>query len=260
MVENQKKISSPHIVKSGFGESKIIYEKGETESFNNFVRIFPFNIYLNAAKRFVPYFFQRSIKPALMDDQSQTIHLLLIGYGTMGEEIVKEVIGYWRTWYQDSDRKDTLLKITFIDMKDSDDKRIRLIEWMKEKQYFSWKIMIESYDMKIPSAQFLYGDWIEEIRSSLPTLCVICLSNPTTAFTAALELSHIFEKEIGKTHEDCNKIPDIYIRLIKRDGVEEFIDTINNIANYSHLIPYTIVESGVEWNDEMEKRFPVKES
>jgi len=216
------------------------------------IRFTHFNMYHRAATELCLYIWSDVLIPDMVRDPSKNPHLLLIGYGTMGEEFVKQLIRRWNEDQSDLNLHNRTLVFSILDYKDSEDKTARLRIWMKEKRYPPEKIDIRSFSMKIPSSEFLEGEWMKSENSSRITASVICLSNPTLAISSALELSHLFQNQI---HEEKRSSP-IYVRLIRADGVEQFIDLLNNKKQYANLKPYTVVEYGLYWDEELEKQFP----
>jgi hypothetical protein len=220
-------------------------------------------MYTKAAEKLVPFICNDIIFKKPGYEGIQNIHILLIGVGTMGEEIIKQFIEIWEKYITNPSSQSAVLTVTIIDYKEARDKADRLRLWMKENKYHSENIKIRDFPYKVPSADFIGGNFLKTNNPNEPPLppvsaVIICLANPTLAMTTALEIAPVITKHQIPVEDSPQNTPPVYIRFIRNDEITHFISILKKQEAFSKFIPYTVAEYGGFWNEEFEKRFPEK--
>ena len=223
---------------------------------------FHFNMYTRAAKKLVPYIWQDITKNKPEGEMSTGFHILLIGLGTMGEEISKQFIERWKDVIANQPHSKSILTYTFVDYKEAGEKAKRLQQWIEEMKYPADNILIRYYPYKVPSAEFFDGKFLKDDPEGRPvppvSAVIICLANQTLAMTTALEIVPIIKKNLENSSSVIQSLPPVYIRFIRNDEITNFIHLLKKQAPFSILFPYTVAEYGAFWNEELDKKFPEK--
>jgi len=223
---------------------------------------FHFNMYTRAAKKLVPYIWEDIEKNKSEGEMSKGFHILLIGLGTMGEEISKQFIERWKDVIANQPNPKSILTYTFVDYKEAGDKAKRLQQWIEEMKYPADNIVIRYYPYKVPSAEFFDGKFLKDDPEGRPvppvSAVIICLANQTLAMTTALEIVPIIKKNLENSSSVIPSLPPVYIRFIRNDEITNFIHLLKKQAPFSILFPYTVAEYGAFWNEELDKKFPEK--
>jgi hypothetical protein len=226
-------------------------------------QFFHFNMYTRAAKKLVPYIWDDLITPEPDRTVTAGFHILLIGVGTMGEEVCKQFIERWNRENKYRTDPKPCLTISLLDYKDAGDKAKRLQLWIQEMKCPQNTVIIRYYAIKVPSAEFLDGNYLRTDPEGRPvpplSAVIICLANPTLAMTTALEIVPV----IRKSRQTCPgtelQFPPVYIRFIRNDEITRFIYLLKKQEPFSIFTPYTVAEYGAFWNDDLELRFPYKQ-
>jgi len=225
-------------------------------------QFFPFNMYTRAAKKLTPCIWEKIATTKPDDKKTGGVHLLLIGVGTMGEEICKQFIEHWNREIKELPDPKPRLTLTLIDYKESADKAQRLHQWIEEKGCPARTVVVRPFPFKIPSANFMEGKYLWEDPEWFPvppvSAVIICLANPTLAMTTALEIVPIIRKSQEKISGTALQSPPIFVRFIRKDEITRFINMVKKQEPFSAFKPYTVAESGAFWDEELEIKFPEK--
>ncbi|MFA5414401.1 MAG: NAD-binding protein [Methanoregula sp.] len=223
---------------------------------------FPFNMYTQAAGNLVPSIWKEIVQDQPGGDLPKDRHLLLIGVGTMGEEICKQFIERWNKEIKNLPGKKPCLTLTLIDYKDAGDKAQRLQQWINEKKCPENTVVIHPHLTKVPSADFMDGKYLQEDPDDRPvppvSAVIICLANQTLAMTTALEIVPIMKRNLAQSPGQLQDLPPVYIRFIRNDEITRFIHILKTQEPFSIFKPYTIAENGEYWNDELDAQFKEK--
>ena len=190
------------------------------------------------------------------------MNLLLIGMGIMGEEVSRQFIEEWEKCLQQHPDQRPTLTLTFIDIKDAENKAKRLRQWIQENKYPENTVVIMPYQYKIPSAAFLEGEFlkVDTDKGKVPPLSavIVCLANPTLVITTALEMIRLIEKSRYQSSSPDQKPPKVYMRFIRSDDITRFSHSLKKLADFSNFESYTIVKYGVFWDDRLSELFKEK--
>ncbi len=175
-----------------------------------------FNVYHRAAIELLKTEKSEVTTPDLL----QT-NLLIIGFGRLGQNIVKK-IGY--DWYQNSEKTDRL-QITIIDLA-AEEKASFFVE---QYPYLADSVTLVPIQIDVGSIKLLKKTIVEKINLSKIQKVYICLGDPILSVQSALTLNELPELE---------EIP-FAVRLEKRSGLEGLLESpITGHFDHNNLLVF----------------------
>ena len=163
--------------------------------------------------------------------EGKTPHLLVIGFGRMGENFVLQVVKRWRTSYCRNDLNITIVGRTAT-------KRVEELKaWYPSLKNYC---VIKTVDEDTRTIGLLEFQTIFSASAYWPiTRVYICADNTSKSVSIALMIIEKLKK------------PDlpVIVRSLYEDGITQVIKEFQKLGSHQHLIPFPIVGSPccMEW-------------
>ncbi|PKO13049.1 MAG: hypothetical protein CVU39_21165 [Chloroflexi bacterium HGW-Chloroflexi-10] len=193
----------------------LILNKQHTRLEQTAFRMELFNVFEHGARRILQEF------PAWEENTSGIPHILVLGLGRFGQNLVLQLGRNWWNYRKDKNQK---LEITVIERKAKQNTDLLFARYPQLRH----AVHIISENIELESAEFELAGYL---NSRLPDRIYICLDDDSHALKAGLILQQITR----------GKVPNI-IRMVESGGLERLIQRTGNGLSIPNLFPFLVLE------------------
>lgn len=199
---------------------EILQEREIEMKSSEFFRMEFYNTYFSTAKHLIREY------PPEIDSGEKVPHILIVGFGAMGQNILLQVARYYKDNYAHNGEK--LFKATVIDK--MADRKVPV--FLKKVSAFNAICNLRTIQMDIESEEFLDARFIYDDNGHPIDYIYMCVDDDTQSLNSALILNRITR---------LLEIP-IFVRMSRREGLSRLINMENNYGKESLIIPFGLID------------------